>query len=281
MSEPDIAPLWQPFQLGPVRLRNRVFVSAHTTNFGRGNAPTGRHVAYHRQRAAGGVALIITEGVRVHPVSATRDTALGAFTDAAIPAYAAMVEAVREEGAAMFAQLLHLGRQAAGDFSRTAAWAPSARPWATGAHVPHAMGRADIHTVVDAFGSAARRMAEAGFDGLEIHLGHGHLLQQFLSPATNHRGDEYGGSLAGRVRLPREVLAEVFSVIAGVRPVGIRISADEFLPGGLGLGDMLEAVLVGDACAPRSALEAVFEAQLAVSRLLTGETVLVPGGIDD
>lgn len=242
MSEPDTAPLWQPFQLGSVRLRNRVFVSAHTTNFGRGNAPTGRHVAYHRERAAGGVALIITEGVRVHPVSAARDSALGAFTDAAIPAYAAMAEAVRDEGAAMFAQLLHLGRQAAGDFGRTAAWAPSPRPWATGAHVPHAMGRAEIRTVIGAFGVAAHRMAAAGFDGLEIHLGHGHLLQQFLSPATNHRGDEYGGALSGRLLLPRQVLTEVFSVIAGAQPVGIRISADEFLPGGLGVSDMLEVV---------------------------------------
>lgn len=239
-SAADLTPLWQPFQLGPVRLRNRVFVSAHTTNFGRDNAPTGRHVAYHQERAAGGVALIITEGVRVHPASAARDTSLGAYTDAAIPAYAAMAEGAHEEGAAMFAQLLHLGRQAAGDLTRTAAWAPSPRPWATGTHVPHAMGKADIRTVTSAFGAAAHRMGRAGFDGLEVHLGHGHLLQQFLSPATNHRGDAYGGSLQGRLRLAREVLAEVFSATGEDRPVGIRISADEFLPGGLVLADMLE-----------------------------------------
>ncbi len=242
MSDPDLTPLWQPFQLGPVHLRNRVFVPAHTTNFGSGNAPTGRHVAYHRERAAGGAGLIITEGVRVHPASAARDTALGAFTDAVIPAYAAMADAVHAEGAAMFAQLLHLGRQAAGEFSRTAAWAPSPLPWATGAHVPHAMGRSDIRTVIGAFGTAGRRMADAGFDGLEIHLGHGHLLQQFLSPATNHRLDAYGGSAQARLRLPREVLAEVLDVISGACPVGIRISADEFLPGGLRVADMIEVV---------------------------------------
>lgn len=234
--------LWQPADIGGVRLRNRVFVSAHTTNFGTGNTPTSRHVAYHRERAAGGVGLIITEAVRVHPTSAARDSSLGAFTDEVVPAYAAVVDAVHGEGAAMFAQLLHLGRQATGDTTRTAAWGPSPLPWSVGAHVPHAVTVAEIDVVVEAFASAASRMVRAGFDGLEVHLGHGHLIQQFLSPVSNRRTDDYGGSLDNRMRLARRVLTAVLARVPPALPVGVRISAEEFLPGGLRLEDMLEVL---------------------------------------
>jgi len=237
----SLDPLWEPFAIGDVRLRNRVFVSAHTTNFGRDNLPTDRHVAYHRARAAGGVGLIITEGIRVHPTSSARDSSLGSWSDDAVPGFATMADAVHAEGAALFAQVLHLGRQAPGGYSRSAAWAPSPLPWATGAHVPHAMGRADLAAVTAAFADSAVRMRRAGFDGLEVHLGHGHLLQQFLSPATNSRTDGYGGSLDGRLRLSREVLDAVGTAVPGW-PVGIRISATEFLPGGLEVDEMIEIV---------------------------------------
>ena len=237
----SLDPLWEPFAVGGVHLRNRVFVSAHTTNFGRDNLPTERHVAYHRARAAGGVGLIVTEGIRVHPTSSARDSSLASWSDDAVPGYRALVDAVHAEVTALFAQVLHLGRQAAGGHSRSAAWAPSPVPWATGAHVPHAMGRADLAAVAAAFADAAQRLRRAGFDGLEVHLGHGHLLQQFLSPATNTRTDAYGGSLEGRLRLSREVLSAVEEAVPDW-PVGIRISASELLPGGLEVDDMVEVV---------------------------------------
>ncbi|MBA0050214.1 FAD-dependent oxidoreductase [Streptomyces sp. AJS327] len=227
--------------LGQLSLRNRVFVPGHTTNFGHDNLPTERHVAYHGERARGGVGLIITEGVRVHPTSAGRHISLGSFDDASIPAYAAVAEEVRAHGARLLAQLLHTGRQASGDATRTAAWSPGTTPWATGAHIPHAMGRRDIDTVVRAFGQAARRMRQAGYDGVEIHLGHGHLIEQFLSPFTNTRTDAYGGSPDNRLRFAREVLSEVLASAPDL-PVGIRVSADEFLPGGLTPPDTLEIV---------------------------------------
>ncbi|WP_326641709.1 FAD-dependent oxidoreductase [Streptosporangium sp. NBC_01755] len=238
---PDPGPLFSPVRLGPVSLRNRVFVPGHTTNFGLDNRPTARHTAYHLERARGGVGLIITEAVRVHPTSAGRHISLGSFDDSSIPAYAEVAEAVHAEGARIFAQIMHAGRQASGDATRTAAWSAADVPWAAGAHVPHAMGHGDIATVVDAFGAAAHRMAQAGYDGVEVHLGHGHLLQQFLSPVTNTRTDGYGGDLDGRLRLTREVLASVTRQAPDL-PVGLRISADEFLPGGLTPQDMLEVV---------------------------------------
>lgn len=224
--------LLQPFRLGQIPLRNRVVLPAHTTNFGEKNMPTRRNADYLAARAAGGVGLIITEAIRVHPSSAGRHQSLGSFTDRSVPAFASLVDSVHDSGAKIFAQLMHIGRQAAGDATRTAAWGASPIPWARGAFVPHTMGIRDIRTLIAAFGAAARRMQSAGFDGIELHAGHGHLIQQFLSPVTNTRTDAYGGSAANRSRLLREVLEAVF-LAAQSLPVGLRVSVDEFLSGGI------------------------------------------------
>ena len=233
--------LLEPLELPGVHLRNRVVVPGHTTNFGHQNHPTRRHVAYHAERAAGGVGLIITEAIRVHPTSAGRHISLGSFDDSSISAYAAIAEAVHDHGAKIFAQLMHAGRQANGDATRTAAWSASPIPWASGAATPHQMGSADLRVLVESFGGAARRMQQSGLDGLEVHLGHGHLLQQFLSPVTNQRTDGYGGSAENRLRLSREVLEAVQAAAPGL-PVGLRVSADEFLEGGLTPDDVIAAV---------------------------------------
>jgi 2,4-dienoyl-CoA reductase-like NADH-dependent reductase (Old Yellow Enzyme family) len=134
------------------------------------------------------------------------------------------------------------GRRAAGQYPRTAAWAPSGDPWKLGAQVPHVMSAADIRTVVRGFAQAGAWMIEAGFDGIEVHLGHGRLIQQFLSPAVDHRSGGYGGSEQGRLRLAREVLEVVRGAVPAAVPVGIRISADEFLPGGLVVDQMIDIV---------------------------------------
>ena len=233
--------LLSPFELGAMTLRNRVVVPGHTTNFGQANRPTARHTAYHAERAAGGVGLIITEAIRVHPTSAGRHISLGSFDDESIPAYASIADAVHHHGAALFAQIMHAGRQANGDATRTAAWSASPLPWSAGAATPHAMGRHDIAVLIGSFAAAARRMRAAGYDGLEVHAGHGHLLQQFLSPATNLRRDEYGGDPERRLRLTREILAAV-SQSAPSFPIGLRVSADEFLEGGLNPAAMIEIV---------------------------------------
>jgi len=232
LGDGQLDALWQPIDIGRVPLRNRVFVSAHTTNLGRDNLATDRHVAYHRARARGGVGLIVTEALRVHPTAAARDRTLGVFDDACIAPLARVADAVHAEGAALFGQVMHIGRQANGALARTASWGASPEPWSTGAAVPHALDQHELAELRRAFADGARRVLSAGLDGLELHLGHGHLLAQFLSPAVNHRDDLYGGSDEGRLRFPREVLEEVLSVADGA-PVGIRVSADEYLPGGL------------------------------------------------
>lgn len=237
----DRSVLWRPLQVGPVELRNRVFVAGHTTNLGERNLATERHVAYHRARARGGVGLIITESLRVHPTSAARDRTLGVFDDACVEPLARIAEAVHAEGAALFGQIMHIGRQANGALARTAAWGASPDPWSVGAPVPREMGPHEIGLVIEAFATGARRVLAAGFDGLEVHLGHGHLLAQFLSPAVNRRSDAYGGTPEGRLRLSREVLERVLSEADG-RAVGIRISAEEFLEGGIGPAEAIDII---------------------------------------
>jgi len=233
--------LESPVALGPTTLRNRVFVAAHTTNFGEPgvNLITDRHLDYHRERARGGAGLIITEGIRVHPTSLRR-LGLHAFDDTAMPGLTALADTVHAEGTALFAQLLHTGRHS-GD-EHQGAWGASATPWSTGATVPHVMNAFDIDTVIAGFAAAANRVVDAGFDGMEVHLGHGHLLQQFLSPVTNTRTDGYGGSPRARLRLASEVLTAVIESVGGRASVGLRLSADEFLPGGLTPDDVVQAV---------------------------------------
>ena len=235
----DLEVLWDPIDIGRVRVRNRVFIAGHTTNLGSSNLATDRHVAYHRERARGGVGLIITEALRVHPTAAARDRTLGVFDDACIDPLSRVAAAVQGEGARLFGQIMHLGRQANGALARTAAWGASPEPWSTGAAVPHAMGPHELDLLRDAFSDGARRVLAAGLDGLEGHLGHGHLLAQFMSAAVNRRTDAYGGSLENRLRLPREVIERVLAVADGA-PVGVRISAEEFLEGGIGPEEAVE-----------------------------------------
>jgi 2,4-dienoyl-CoA reductase-like NADH-dependent reductase (Old Yellow Enzyme family)/thioredoxin reductase len=230
-----------PIEIGGVRIKNRVFLPGHTTNFGINNLPTERNAAYLSARAAGGTGLIITEAIRVHPTSAGRSSTLGSSDDSCIPSFRKLTDAVHENGAAIFAQIMHAGRQANGDATHTAAWSSSAIAWTKGGQTPHVMSEADIATMVSAFGKSALRMKSAGFDGLEVHLGHGHLIQQFLSPASNTRDDRYGGSLENRMRFAVEVLKEVYLGAPGMA-VGVRFSADEFLPDGLGPDQMLEII---------------------------------------
>lgn len=234
-------PLLSPFRLGNIQLRNRVFLPGHTTDFGLNNLPTNRNTEYLAARARGGVGLIISEAIRIHPTSAGRNLTLGAFDDNCIDAYQKLTDGVHEFGSAIFAQIMHAGRQANGDASRTAAWSSSAIPWTVGANVPHVMSHGDIEAMVRAFGLAAVRMQRSGFDGLEVHIGHGHLIQQFLSPATNNRTDKYGGLLVNRIRFAEEVLNEIIKSVPDF-VVGIRISADEFLPNGLDPSQMVEIV---------------------------------------
>jgi hypothetical protein len=230
--------VFRPLALGPRTARNRIFVPAHTTNYGEDNLPTERHLAYHRERAAGGVGMIVFEGIRVHRSSLGRRQGVNGYDRAAIPRFAAIARAVQAEGALLFGQVIHLGRHIDGNYARTPAWSASAIPWAATAAPPHPMTEDEIGQVIAAHAEVARNLVEAGLDGIELTMAHGHLLQQFLSPAVNMRTDGWGGSEANRMRLAAECLRAVRAAVGDSVALGLRVSADEFLDGGLTLADM-------------------------------------------
>jgi 2,4-dienoyl-CoA reductase-like NADH-dependent reductase (Old Yellow Enzyme family)/thioredoxin reductase len=242
VTNPRFPNVFKPLQLGSVTLRNRMFVPAHTTNFGVDNLPSQRHVDYHRARAKGGAAMIIFEGIRVHKSTLGRSQGVNGYDPACIPKFAQVADAVRAEGAHLLGQVIHLGRHVDGNFARTSAWGASAIPWTATAPPPHPMTIADIQEVVQAHADVATNLVKAGLTGIEVQMAHGHLLQQFMSPASNKRNDAYGGSEANRLRFAKEALRAVREAVGPEVVVGIRVSGDEYLPEGLTIDDMCRIV---------------------------------------
>ncbi len=227
--------VFQPFELNRLRARNRVFVPAHTTNFGASHLPSDRHVDYHRARARGGAALVIFEAIRVMENTLGRPQGVAGYPLECVPHYRRVSDAVHEEGALFFAQICHMGRQIEGEFERTCSYGPSPIRWSMGAYPPREMTRADMQAVSDGHMRTTENMLRAGVDGIELHWGHGHLLQQFLSPLSNQRTDEYGGSIERRMRFPLEVASRLRALVGPDFCLGIRFSAEEYLPEGLTL----------------------------------------------
>ena len=253
--QPDVAPasraapapyplLFRPLRIGPLEIRNRVVFAGHGSRFvdWHSHHLTERQGHYLAERAAGGVGLVIQGSSMVHPTGLAAAGVNEVYSDASIPAYARVAGMVQAEGAAIFGQLSHLGRQGDTFAAHRELWAPSAVADPASRVVPHAMDRRDIAELTDSYRSAARRLVAAGFDGLEVYLAHGYLLCEFLSRFSNRRGDGYGGSLANRCRLPLEVLEAVRAEVGDGVPVGIRVSAEEFVPGGLTPGECSEVV---------------------------------------
>ncbi len=249
MSEP-FPHVFSPFRIGAVELRNRIFVPAHTTNYGVDHLPSERHVHYHAEKARGGTGLIIFEAVRVHPSSIGRAQGVIGYDPRCVPPFRRVAEAVHAHGARLFGQIVHVGRHAEGYFGRTATWGASPIPWAPNGPIPHEMNEDDMAEAIAGHVQSARHLREAGFDGLEVHFGHGHLLQQFMSPASNVRTDAYGGSEENRLRFPLQVLRAVRETMGPAYPVGIRISAEEFMTPGLSLADMQRIVPIIAAAVP-------------------------------
>lgn len=227
--------LLSPLQLGPVRLRNRVVFAGHGSRFVDWNNHhlTERQGHYLAERAKGGVGMIIQGSSMVHPTGLAAAGVNEIWSDESIPAYARVVDMIHEHGAAVFGQLSHLGRQGNTFAAHRELWAPSPIPDPASRVVPHAMTIADISELTAAYREGARRLVEAGFDGIEVYLAHGYLLCEFLSPFSNRRDDQYGGSLENRSRLPLEVLEAVNSQVGDNVAVGIRVSAEEFSPDGI------------------------------------------------
>lgn len=216
--------LLRPLDVGTVTIRNRVVRTAHGTGL------VGEDlIAYHEARARGGVALSFLQATGVHP---TARTGLPVFDDSVIPFLSEFADRMRPHGMKVFHQLYHHGSAYP---ARPGAvhWSASAIPNPVVGVVPVPMTTGMIDEIVGAFASAAGRVKRAGIDGVELHAASGYLLEQFLSPATNQREDDYGGTLENRVRFLREALSAVRAEVGPGFPVGVRLSADEYIPGGL------------------------------------------------
>lgn len=235
--------LFSPLEIGPVVIRNRIASSAHITNFGLDGFPTERHAYYLAEKAKGGIGLIIMEAIYVHPSTHARRTAIAGFNPEIIPSLKRVTSTVHEHGAKVFAQLLHMGRQMVSTESRLPIMAPSAIPSQSKKEIPHAMTETEIEEIINAFGTSAKIARDAGFDGVEIHGAHGYLIQQFLSPHSNKRTDQWGGSFENRMRFSLRVINQVKEACGPDMAVGIRISGDEFTDGGLTLDDMQQIAL--------------------------------------
>ena len=232
--------LFSPLQMGKAVVANRISFSAHLTNFAENNLPGERHMYYLAERAKGGTGLIITEEQSVHPTDHSYEKLIDAFKPGVIPGYRKICGAVHEYETKIFAQLNHNGAQGDGSYSRLPVLAPSPVPDFMFREVPKEMELEEIHEIIDYFCRAAVHVREGGFDGIELQMGHSSLLRQFLSPLTNLRHDEFGGSLENRMRFPIEVIDAVRSTVGTEYTLGIRLCADEMVQGGLTLDDVKE-----------------------------------------
>ena len=240
--------LFSPLRIGTVTVPNRISFSAHLTNLSEDGLPSARYAAYLAARARGGTGLIITEEQSVHPSDRAYEHLIEAFRPEAVPGYQDLTRAVHRYDTRVFAQLNHNGQQGSGRYSRLPLWAPSPVPDVMFRETPKVMELEDIQEVEDAFALSAVHVREGGFDGIELQFSHSSLARQFMSPLTNYRGDEYGGPLGNRLRFAREVIAAVRSSVGTDYTVGVRLCADELIPGGLNLDDAKEiaALLEGD-----------------------------------
>lgn len=228
--------LFSPFTIKDVTLKNRIVMSPMCMYScePRDGRVQPFHVSHYETRAVGQVGLIIVEATAVTPQGRISEQDLGIWDDIHIDGLQTIVERVKTHGAKIGIQLGHAGRKStvSGEIV-----APSALPFDEKSKTPRELTKADIAEIVNAFKNGAQRAKQAGFDVIELHGAHGYLISQFLSPLSNKRTDEYGGTLENRYRFLQEVIHAVKEVWDG--PLFVRISADEYAEDGNTLEDFV------------------------------------------
>ena len=241
------ARIWTSIDLGPVTVPNRLVFSAHLTNYALAGLPTEQHAAYYAERAAGGTGLIITEEHSTHPTDWPYEKLIHGFHRDVIPGYRRITEAVHRHRVPIFAQLNHNGGQASSMYSRLPVWAPSPVADPLFREVPKAVTHAEIDEIVRGYATVAEHCAEGGFDGIELQCSHSSIVRGFLSPATNHRSDAYGGPIEQRARLLTEIVGAVRHVIGDRLALGVRICGDEMIEGGTTIDDAVDIARIVEA----------------------------------
>jgi 2,4-dienoyl-CoA reductase-like NADH-dependent reductase (Old Yellow Enzyme family) len=240
MSATAFPSLLSPIDVGPLRLRNRVVSSSHQTSLVDDHLPTDELLAYHEARARGGVGAIFLEATAIHPTGLLTAHTIAGFRPEIVAAYRRLGEPLRAHGARLLVQLFHGGREQISSAPRAPAVAPSAVPSLRFKSEPRALTIREIDELVDGYATAARLAAEGAVDGLELSMSHGYLPAQFLSPMSNHRADGYDGTLDARMRFSVEVLGAVRAAAGSRLAVGARLSADDLVPGGIGVEQCAE-----------------------------------------
>jgi 2,4-dienoyl-CoA reductase-like NADH-dependent reductase (Old Yellow Enzyme family) len=234
----------RPITVGGLHLPNRIVMSPLTT-YGLPDADGSsneRHRAFYERRAAGGLGLVRVESAMVHVSGQCWPNHLAIHDDRFVPGLAALAGSIKRHGPAAILQLHHGGRVAVEALSGRPVLAPSALP-AAGRAVPKEMSHEDIETMVEAFAQGARRARDAGFDGVELHMGTAYLLLGFLSPAQNVRQDEYGRNFDGRMRFPLQIIDRIRRLVGTDFPIGARIVGSDYHEGGVDLAYCLRVAV--------------------------------------
>ena len=237
--------LFSPIRLGNLELSNRIIVAPMCQYSAKDGSMNDWHLMHLGQYAVSGAGLVIVEASGVEAQGRITPGCVGLYSDENEAAMARVIKFYREFGNAKIGiQLAHAGRKASSDLpwlggtslaaADPRAWpteAPSALPYASDWHVPSALDEDGMARIKTAFADAALRAKRLGYDAIEVHAAHGYLLHQFLSPYSNKRDDAYGGDLAGRMKFPLEVFETVRAVFDNGTPVGIRVSATDWVEG--------------------------------------------------
>lgn len=225
-------PLFQPITINGLELKNRIFMPAMHLNMARNFQVTDRLLHFYAERAKGGAGMITVGYATVDDLSGNPGN-IGAHKDEFVPGLARLAAAIRANGARASVQLNHAGRY---NHSKLLGGrepvAPSPVASRLTRETPRELSVAEIRQVIVSFAAAARRVKEAGFDAVEILAGTGYLISEFLSPLTNRRSDEYGGSFENRARFGREVVREVRGTVGADFPLVVRVNGNEFMRGG-------------------------------------------------
>ncbi len=246
--------LFTPLQLGPLELDNRIVIAPMCQYSADDGSATDWHIMHLGQLAMSGAGLLILEATAVSPEARITPSDLGLYSDANEAALARVLKAVRSCSAMPIAiQLGHAGRKASSHVpwqggaqirpGEPGGWqtvAPSAVSHGEAEHPPLALDAEGLAKVCDDFVATAKRAARLGLDGIEIHMAHGYLLHEFLSPLSNRRDDAFGGSLENRMRFPLQVLKAVRDAFPADKPVWLRLSASDWVEGGWDIDQSIE-----------------------------------------
>lgn len=244
MSHAAFPHLFEPLVLRGKRLKNRIMSSGHDTSMPTDNRVNAQLIAYHRARAEGGVGLIVLQVAGVHDSARYTSHVLMATDDACIDGYRELADICHAQGTVVLSQIFHPGREImeSADGLLAVAYSASGVPNERFRVMPRALDQAMIDEIVSGYAAAAKRLHQAGIDGVEVVASHGYLPAQFLNPRVNRRTDDYNGVLEQRLRFMREIIAAVRAATDPQFIIGLRISADERDSEGLTESESLEAV---------------------------------------